>query len=119
MSRFFTSVVGGVVLAASSLVVATGTPNQALSFAGQTNFDVCAKEADIFCNEKFEFTPTSGADRTVTPSRESMGVDAKDGTFLPDVNVTASFYSAYTGPSGTPDESGVLPALGLNFYDRG
>ena len=119
MSRFFTSVVGGVVIAASSLVVATGGPVQALSFAGQTNFDVCAKEADVFCIEKFEFTPTGGTVRTVTPSRETMGVDAKDGTFLPDVNVTASFYSAYTGPSGTPDESGFLPALALNFYDRG
>ena len=46
-----------------------------------------------------------------------MGVSAGDG--FPDVNVTASFNEAYNGPSGAADDSGFLPSLGLNFYDRG
>lgn len=119
MSRLSKCVISGVVLATSVFVSGIGTSVRALSFAGQTNFPECAAASDEFCIEKFEFTPTGGSLRTVKPSKESFGVTSDDGSLLPDVNATASFYSAYTGPSGTADESGFLPALAVNFYDRG
>ena len=120
MSRFLKCAVSCAVLATSALVIGVDAPVRALTFAGQTNFPACIAEADEFCIEKFEFTPTGGTVRTVTPSTDPTGVDARDGTFLPDVNVTASFFSAYGGPAATlPDSSGFFPALALNFYDRG
>ena len=120
MSRFLKCAISCAVLASSAFVVGVDAPVRALTFAGQTNFPACVLEADEFCIEKFEFTPTGGTVRTVTPSTDPLGVDARDGTFLPDVNVTASFFSAYGGPAATqPDASGFFPALALNFYDRG
>jgi hypothetical protein len=120
MSRFLKCAVSCAVLASSALVAGFDSPVRALTFAGQTNFPACVAAADEFCIEKFEFTPTGGTVRTVTPSTDSFGVVASDGTGLPDVNVTASFFSAYGGPAATqPDGSGFLPALALNFYDRG
>jgi hypothetical protein len=120
MSRFLKCAVSCAVLASSALVVGVDAPVRALTFAGQTNFPVCVDATVEFCIEKFEFTPTGGEVRTVTPSTDPLGVDAQDGTFLPDVNVTASFFSRYDGPALTqPDASGFLPALALNFYDRG
>ena len=74
---------------------------------------MCGSNADAeFCIEKFEFISTGGVARTVTPSNDISGG-------LQDVNVTASFFQNYTGPTGTPDSSGFLPALALNFYDTG
>jgi hypothetical protein len=119
VSRFLKCAISCAVLASSALVAGFDAPVRALSFAGQTNFPVCVAATDEFCIEKFEFTPTGGTVRTVTPSTEPFGVVAPDGTGLPDVNVTASFFANYTGPTGTADETGFLPALALNFFDRG
>ncbi len=113
MYRFFKCVVTGVMFASSALVLSSGASVQALSFDGQKNFPVCGADAAAeFCIEKFEFTTTGGTTRSVTPAMENMGN-------FPEVNVTASFFQNYTGPTGQPDSSGFLPALGLNFYDTG
>ena len=113
MSRFLKFVLSGSMLASSALVFSPVASVQALSFDSGKNFPVCGSDAAAeFCIEKFEFTTTGGVTRSVTPAIESMGN-------LPEVNVTASFFQNYTGPTGTPDSSGFLPALGLNFYDTG
>jgi hypothetical protein len=106
------SLIGGALLASSVFVSGINSPVRALTLAGQTNFPVCAAATDEFCIETFEFTPTGGALRAVTPIDRIV----PDNT---EVNVIASFPNAYTGPNGIPDQSGMLGPLSLNFYDTG
>jgi hypothetical protein len=109
MSRFVKSVMSVVVLASSVFVSGTGASVQALTSPGTSNFPLCATDGQEFCIQKFEFTPTGGTLREVTPL---------NGFNYDDVNVRANFPNDFTGPNGTP-EDGMLGPLSLNFDDIG
>lgn len=108
MKRFL----GGVVaLVAASLVVsAPAGPARAAALTYPTPFSyfpVCSTADQEFCIEKFEFTPTGGA-------KQDLSATAASNQFTnPFLQVFVS--ASYTGPSGTPGQGGLFPALSINY----
>ena len=70
-------------------------------------FPVCSYADQEFCIEKFEFTPTSGAKQDLTGSARNTGLN--------DIYLDVFISQPYTGPSGTPGQGGLFPALSINY----
>jgi hypothetical protein len=69
-------------------------------------FPVCSTAEQEFCIEKFEFTATGGAKQDLTSTAASSVTQ-------PYLEVFVS--QSYTGPSGTPGQGGLFPALSINY----
>ena len=114
MKRFL----GGVVaLVAASLVVSAPVgPAGAAALTYPTPFSyfpVCATADQEFCIEKFEFTPTGGSKQDLTQFSH-LGNPQTAGT-NPYAEVSMAPGQAYTGPSGTPGQGNLFPALSINY----
>lgn len=109
MKRFL----GGVValMAASLVVSAPVAPAGAAALMYPTPFKyfpVCSTADEEFCIEKFEFTPTGGAKQDL-----SATATASNQFTNPFLEVFVS--APYSGPSGTPGQGGLFPALSINY----